>query len=164
MEDFDWLSLDSDEEIEWSGQPRIKSIIPAVIVGLPLSVFGVGLLIIIGAYLSVKNTFYVVTSRGLYRKKGFLSRDVQKIGYDKIQNISFSQGVFGNYFGYGNIEISTAGGERVEMRFRSIEDPKKVQDMINNRIKDETTGKDQASQRELLENILSELKDINEKI
>ena len=164
MKDFDWLSLDSDEEVEWSGQPRIKSVIPAVIVGLPLSIFGVGLLIIIGAYLSVKNTFYVVTSTGLYRKKGVLSRDVQKIGYDKIQNISFSQGVFGNYFDYGNIEISTAGGERVEMRFRSIEDPKKVQDMINNRIKDETAGKNQASQRELLENILSELKDINGKL
>lgn len=164
MQNFDWLSLDSEEEVEWSGQPRIKSIIPAVIVGLPLSVFGVGLLIIIGAYLSVKNTFYVVTSRGLYRKKGVLSRDVQKIGYDKIQNISFSQGVFGNYFNYGNIEISTAGGERVEMRFRSIEEPKKVQDMINNRIKDETKGKDQASQRELLEEILSELKDINGKV
>jgi uncharacterized membrane protein YdbT with pleckstrin-like domain len=163
MAEYDWLSLDSEEEIQWKGQPRVKSVIPAVIVGLPLSIFGVGLLIIIGAYLSVKNTYYVVSSNGVYRKKGVLSRDVQKIGFDKIQNISFSQGLFGNYFGYGNVEISTAGGQGVEMRFRSIREPKKVQDLINKRIK--TGGSEnEASEDEVLQEILEELKDINSKL
>ncbi|WP_414837955.1 PH domain-containing protein [Candidatus Nanosalina sp. VS9-1] len=163
MEEFDWLSLDSDEEIQWKGQPRIKSVIPAVIIGLPLSIFGVGLLIIIGAYLSVKNTYYVVTSNGVYRKKGVLSRDVQKIGFDKIQNISFSQGLFGNYFGYGNVEISTAGGQGVEMRFRSIREPKKVQDLINKRIKTDSS-EGEASRDEVLQEILQELREINSKL
>ena len=123
---FDWLSLSFSENIVWQGQPRVKSIIPAVIIGIPTTILGIGLLIIIGAYLSVKNTEYVVTDKILYVKKGILSRSVQKIGFDKVQNISFSQGILGNHFNYGNVEVSTAGGSGVEMRFRSIREPKKV--------------------------------------
>jgi len=164
---LDWLTLEEDEEIKWKGQPRVKSIIPAVIFGLPLSVVGVGLLIIIGAYLSVKNTFYVVTSDGIFVKKGILSRNVKKIGYDKIQNISFSQGVFGNHFGYGNVNISTAGSEGVEMRLRSIREPKNVQEMINRNISGKGKSKEkqgEASEKQLLKDILNEVQEINEKL
>ena len=165
---MEWLSLDSGEQLVWQGQPRIKSILPAVLIGIPTAILGIGILIIAGAYLSVKNTKYVVSSEGLYVKKGVLSRSVQKIGFDKVQNISFSQGILGNYFGYGNIEISTAGGSGVEMRFRSIRNPKEIQQKINNRIKSTGTEEQGASsgrdQEELLEEILSELKEINNKI
>lgn len=164
---FDWLTLSSGEDIVWEGQPRIKSIIPAVIIGIPTAILGVGLLIIIGAYLSVKNTEYVVSNKSLYVKKGVLSRSVQKIGFDKVQNISFSQGILGNHFGYGNIEISTAGGSGVEMRFRSIEEPKQVQEKINELMKDTQNESEQGkgrSEKEILEEILSELKKVNEKI
>lgn len=166
-EGFDWLTLRSNESIVWQGQPRIKSIIPAVIFGLPFTVVGIGFLIIAGAYLSVKNTEYVVSSRALYVKKGILSRSVQKIGFDKVQNISFSQGILGNHFGYGNIEISTAGGSGVEMRLRSIENPKQVQEKINDLMKDTQGNSDTSegrSQKDILEEILSEVKELNEKV
>lgn len=163
--DLDWLTLEDNEEVKWKGQPRIKSILPAVIFGLPLSIFGIGLLIIVGAYLNVKNTFYVVTTDGIYVKKGILSRNVKKIGYGKIQNISFSQGIFGNYFDYGNVNISTAGSEGVEMRLRSIIEPKKVQEMINRNIAGKEKGKsEEASQKELLQDILTQLEEINSKL
>lgn len=145
----------------------MKSIIPAVIVGIPMiAAFGLGILTIAGAYLSVKNTDYVVTTNNLYVKKGVLSRSVQKIGFDKVQNISFSQGVLGNQFDYGNIEISTAGGQGVEMRFRSIENPKHVQEQINGLMKKEQsdTAEGEKSQKELMKEMLSELKEINEKL
>lgn len=164
---FDWLTLGSEESIVWQGQPRIKSIIPAIIFGLPFAVVGIGFLIMAGAYLNVKNTEYVVSSNALYVKKGILSRSVQKIGFDKVQNISFSQGILGNHFGYGNIEISTAGGSGVEMRFRSIENPKQVQEKINDLMKDTQQDSDSdegRSQKEVLEEILSEVKELNEKI
>lgn len=135
---IDWVNLDDDEEVLWQGQPRVKSILPAVVIGVPLiAAFGFGLLIIAGAYLSVKNTYFVVTDQGLYRKSGVLSRNVQKIGFDKVQNISFSQGVFGSYFDYGNIEISTAGGQGVEMRFNSIDNPREVEKIVNNHLQKE---------------------------
>ena len=166
MADFDWLSLDSGEEVVWSGQPRIKSIIPAVIVGLPLTIIGVGFFIIIASYLNVKNTDYVVTDEGLYVKKGILSRSVQKIGFDKVQNISFSQGILGTQFGYGNIEVSTAGGSGVEMRFRSIKEPKKVQETINSltKGKSQSRSSEGVTEKELLKEILSELQELNGKL
>jgi uncharacterized membrane protein YdbT with pleckstrin-like domain len=132
----DWTNLDSNEQVLWEGQPRMKSIIPALIIGVPMIAFaGLGLLVMAGAYLNVKNTSFLVTNEGLYRKTGILSRSVQKIGFDTVQNISFSQGVLGNYFGYGNIEVSTAGGSGVEMRFNSIDNPREVENIINNKLK-----------------------------
>jgi uncharacterized membrane protein YdbT with pleckstrin-like domain len=165
-EELEWLSLDEDEEVIWSGNPRMHSIIPALIIGVPLIPVLIGILIVAGSYLSVKNTYFVVTSEGVYHKSGVLSRDVQKIGFDKIQNISYSQGVFGTFFGYGNVDISTAGGSGVEMRFRSIEDPKQVQQEINNRIKHEkgSSGGEGTTRKDVLKDILSEVKEINEKL
>jgi hypothetical protein len=72
--------------------------------------------------------------------------------------------LFAKTFGYGTIEISTAGSSGVEMRFVSVSQPKKVQEMINKRIKEDKSGGEGVSQKQLLEQILSELKEINEKL
>lgn len=167
MKELDWLTLDEDEEIVWQGQPRMKSVIPAVVVGIPMILaFGIGILIIGGAYYNVKNTDYVVSNEGLYVKTGILSRSVKKISFDKVQNIGFSQGILGNYFNYGNIEISTAGGEGVEMRFRSIEEPRKVQEKVTGLMKKEQseTAEGEDTEKEVLEELLREVKEINEKL
>lgn len=163
-ENFDWVSLDEDEEIIWSGEPRIQSIVPALMIGVPLSVVGIGLLIIAGAYLHIKNTDFVVTNQGLYKKTGVLSRSVQKIGFGKVQNISFSQSALGNYFGYGNVEVSTAGGSGVEMRFNAIEGPKEVQELINRQIKEDEGGKVKKAKDKVLDQILSEMKKTREAV
>ena len=148
----------------------MKSIIPALVIGVPaIAAAGLGLLIIGGAYLNIKNTSFVVTDQGLYKKRGILSRSVQKIGFDKVQNISFSQGVLGNYFGYGNIEISTAGGSGVEMRFNSINDPREVEQIINRKLKQEKQDSSDSSEsgdrvEEELIQIRKLLESINEKV
>lgn len=174
--DIDWVNLDDDEEVLWTGKPRLKSIIPNVIIGIPLiAAAGIGLLIIIGPYLRVKNTEFVVTSEGLYRKTGTLSRNVQKIGFDKVQNISFSQNFLGTRFDYGTIEVSTAGGSGIELAFRNIDDPREVEQVINDRLKqvqgsssterqvqDSGSGDDAVVAE--LEEIKGLLKEINEKL
>lgn len=135
-ENFEWISLDRDEKIVWSGEPEIASIVPALVIGvLTLPLMGLGLLIMAVAYLTIENTDFVVTNQGLYKKTGILSRNVQKIGFDKVQNISFSQTAIGKYFGYGNVDISTAGGSGIEMSFNSVAEPQQVQELINRRIK-----------------------------
>jgi len=84
-ETADWLTLDGDEEIVWSGKPHEVSLIPALVVGLPLALILIGLLIIAGSYLQRENTQYVVTTDGLYKKTGVLSRDVQRIDFGKVK-------------------------------------------------------------------------------
>jgi len=157
--DLDWLSLDKDEEVLWNGEPLLKSIYSV----LPLSLTIIGIPVVIGAYLNIKNTDFVVTTQGLYVKRGVLSRSVQKIGFDKVQNISFSQGFFGTQFGYGNIEVSTAGGSGVEMRFRSIEEPQQVQELINKHIKKDKEGST-SSGKDTMTQILEEMKKTREAV
>lgn len=158
---IDWANLDQGEEILWKGQPRLKSILPAVVIGIPLSVVGVGLLIIAGAYLHITNTSFLVTNQGLYKKTGVLSRSVQKIGFDKVQNISFSQGIFGSQFDYGNIEISTAGGQGVEMRFNSIDNPREVENIINRNLDHSSHSESETADR-TNDQVVKELQEIKE--
>ncbi|UTF55598.1 PH domain-containing protein [Natronosalvus rutilus] len=159
----DWLTLDRDEEIIWSGKPHKSSLIPAFIIGLPLALVLIGLFIIAGSYLHRENTQYVVTTDGLYKKTGIVSRDVQRIDFGKVQNTSYSQGFFGTQFGYGNIDISTAGGSGVEMRFQSVPEPREVQELINKRVKtsrDEPATESGEGKRDVLNEILIELREI----
>jgi hypothetical protein len=93
--EFDWLTLDDGEQVQWSGKPHVYSIVPALIVGLSLSLFLIGIPIVVGAYLNRENTVYLLTNEALYRKSGVLSRDVQKIEFEKVQNSSYSQGRWG---------------------------------------------------------------------
>ena len=158
-----WLTLDEDEEIVWSGKPHKSSLIPALIVGIPLAFVLIGLFIIAGTYLQRENTHYVVTTDGLYKKTGILSRDVQRIDFGKVQNTSYSQGFFGSQFGYGNVDVSTAGGSGIEMQFRSAPEPRAVQELINKRVKGsrgEPTTESGETKRDVLDEILVELKAI----
>ncbi len=156
---LEWLTREADEEILWSSSPHRSSLVPALAIGIPLSVIVVGIPIVIAAYLSYKNTHYVVTTGGLYKKTGVLSRDVQKIGFDKVQDISYNQSAIGAYFGYGNVEVSTAGGSGVEMRFRSVPTPAAVQELIDRQL---TQARDtgQESKTAVLAEILTELRAI----
>jgi uncharacterized membrane protein YdbT with pleckstrin-like domain len=155
---LDWLTLDDDEELLWSSCPHRSSLVPALVVGIPLSFVLIGIPILVSAYLTYQNTHYVVTDAGLYKKTGILSRDVQKIGFDKVQNTSYSQSAIGGYFGYGNVDVSTAGGSGVEMRFRSVPDPADVQQRINKRVKSKEPARD--DKNEVLDDVLEELRAI----
>ncbi|SEQ48516.1 PH domain-containing protein [Natrinema salaciae] len=159
--DLEWLSLDADEEILWAGGPDRRTLIPAFAIGIPLSIVLIGLVIVVSEYLRVTNTHYVVTTRALYKKTGVLSRDVKRIEHEKVQDISYSQTALGTHFGYGTVEVSTAGGSGVEMAFNSVPDPKDLQQRISERINRERgESADDRTKADVLEEILTELRAI----
>jgi len=159
-EEFDWLALDEDETVVWADTPHEMSLVPAFIVGIPLSLLLVGIPILVGAYLSHRNTNYVVTTTALYRKTGILSRNVQRIEFDKVQDTSYRQSFFGSQFGYGTVDVSTAGGTGVELSFTNVADPQALQRRINERIRtDRDTGEDR-DKAAVLDDILAELRAI----
>ncbi|MCL9817340.1 PH domain-containing protein [Natronocalculus amylovorans] len=164
--DLDWLSIDDGEEILWASTAHKSSLVPSFAIGIPLVFILIGIPILIAAYLDFKNTNYVVTSRGLYRKSGILSRDVQQIGFDKVQNISYMQTAVGSYFGYGNVNVSTAGSSGVELQFRSVPEPAQLQDLITGQAekrsekRDREGHADEPSKEDVLANILTELQAI----
>ncbi|XVH31210.1 PH domain-containing protein [Haloferacaceae archaeon DSL9] len=157
---LEWLSLDEAEEVLWASTPHRYSLLPAAVIGIPLSLVLVGIPILVGAYLTHTNTNYVVTTSGLYRKTGVFSRDVQQIGFDKVQNTSYTQTAFGSYFGYGTVDISTAGGVGIEMRFRSVPNPASVQELITRRTELRGDETDDREKGDVLEEILAELRGI----
>jgi uncharacterized membrane protein YdbT with pleckstrin-like domain len=160
------LTLEDGESIQWASTPHKYSLVPAFIIGIPLSLVLIGIPLLVGSYLQYTNTNYVVTNRGLYSKRGILSRDVQQIGFDKVQNISYSQSALGSSFGYGSVEISTAGGSGVELEFRSIPDPASVQELITREI-DSRQGRDAESATttdDVLDEILEELHAIRQAV
>ncbi|MBX0302557.1 PH domain-containing protein [Haloarcula salinisoli] len=161
---YDWLTLDPDEEVLWSGKPASETMYGAYLTGIPLIIFfGLGLVIIVGAYLNRENTDYVITDKSVYKKTGVLSRSVSEVEYEKVQNTSFSAGVVGRSLGYGNVEISTAGGAGVEMRLRGVNDPQEVQKQLSRRVKEVQGGRDRGdgeTKPDVLEEILAELRAI----
>ena len=153
--ELDWLSLEPDEELRWASTPHKYSIVPALIVGIPLSFVLIGIPIIIASYLQYTNTNYVVTNTALYSKRGILSRDVTQIGFDKVQNISYSQSAIGSALGYGAVDFSTAGGSGVELQFRNIPEPAAVQELIAREI--DTASADDADEAGAADEVLAEI-------
>lgn len=163
--EFDWLSLEDDEEIRWSSRAHEYSLYAGFAWGIVLlPLFGLGLLIIVGAYLSHQNTHYVVSSERIYAKRGILSRNVKTVDFDKVQKIDYSQSALGAKFGYGTVEISTAGSSGAEVSFKSVPDPAAVQELIDREIKGRRQGRsggtDDADPEAVLGEVLQELRAI----
>lgn len=161
---FEWLTLEDDEEILWSDTSHRFSLVPAFIVGIPLCLILIGIPIVISAYLSHTNTRYVVTTAALYTKTGVLSRNVQRIEFGKVQNTSYQQSALGSSFGFGTVDISTAGGGGIEMRFRNVSDPRGIQTLINERIQENRSRNgsesDEGDTAAVLDEIVTELQAI----
>jgi uncharacterized membrane protein YdbT with pleckstrin-like domain len=160
--DLEWLSLEDDESIRWASGPHEYSIIPALLVGVPFALVLIGIPLIVAAYLNYKNTVYVVTDRGLYSKRGVFSRDVKQVGFDKVQNISYSQSAIGSSLGYGSVDISTAGGSGTELKLRGIPNPASVQELIAREVdsRQHDTTDTEGTDADVLEEILVELRGI----
>ncbi|MFC4437083.1 MULTISPECIES: PH domain-containing protein [Natrialbaceae] len=158
--DLEWLSLDDGEEIVWTDGPDRRTLIPAFAIGIPLSIVLIGVFIIVGEYLRVTNTHYVVTDNAVYKKTGILSRDVKRIEHEKVQDISYSQSALGAFFGYGTVELTTAGGSGVEMAFKAVLDPRTVQQRISEQLKRHRSPSETGANDDVLEEILAELRAI----
>lgn len=155
----DWLNPTEGESILWIGHPRRKSLLvwavlaaaSPVVVGAVLELV-VGLLV--GAvtlsifawmYLSLVNTDYVLTDRAVYRKTGVLGESVQRVPLGKVQNTDLSKGVFGSQFGYGTVEVSSAGSGGTDLRLADVYDPEEVRQRLESHAKrSEGTGIDGA--------------------
>lgn len=160
--DLDWLSLDDNEEVKWASTPHKNSILIGAAVSVALIIFGIGLIMLPLVYLGYKNRSYVITTKGVYSKKGVLSENVKQVELNKIQNTSYSENIVGGALGYGNVDISTAGGSGVELTFQAIPDPRGVRQLVS-QLADKSKNADVAGEEtkeDVLSDILVELREI----
>jgi uncharacterized membrane protein YdbT with pleckstrin-like domain len=142
------IPLDSNDTVEWSGRPRITTILPAVVIGVLILVLGIvaslaeesllflaavplGLAIPLWAYFTLQGVQYVITDNALYVKSGVLTRSVTQANLETVQNSSFGQDLTRSIFGYGSVTFEIAGGS--DLSFRAIEDPRAIRALVDRR-------------------------------
>lgn len=147
-----------DEEIQWTGKPAKESQIIPVIFGAILIPAGIGLLVLLGVYVRVNYTTYGVTDEALYKKRGVLSEKTKRVPLSKIQNTEYSRSFVEKQFGFGSVQISSAGSSGTELSFRAVEDPKSLQELINRLSKNQSTGGEKDSSSISDEAMIEEVK------
>jgi len=80
-------------------------------------------------FLRLKRTELGVTDRRVIEKYGILSVTTAETTLDKVQNVSFKQGILGRIFNYGTVVIQTAAKMGAE-GLRGVSNPKQVRDTI----------------------------------
>lgn len=151
------LLLSDDEELLWSGQPRLSAAAEPIAGGLVLVVAGAGVgllaaggevgpagavvaavLVLLGVLapawrlVALRRTRYAVSDRAIYSRTGVFSRSVRRMGLDRVQNSAYGQPVLGGVFGYGTVTVESAGGGG-SVRFVRIDTPREVQALVDQR-------------------------------
>src|SRR5690554_3621516 len=102
------------------------------ILALLLVPVGVGLLILLWWYLTVKAEKLVVTERDIVFVKGLLHKEHSEINIDSIRTVKVRQSFFNRIFGTGEIALYTAG-DTPEIVARGMPSPGRVRELINAR-------------------------------
>jgi len=154
----DWAPAAGGETVVWEGQPRKRVVHVSAVVGvcfalvvlvgtylaastgaLPVTLAAaVGVPVAVLAFavpagstwLWRWSTRYVLTDAALYHRTGVLSLTVTELRLGKIQNTSYSQGIFGTVFGHGTVTVDTAGSQGAELTLRQLEGPQAVHQQI----------------------------------
>lgn len=145
----DWLRLDPGEAVRWESRPRlvpvllwvgfllaatVAAVVAAVVVE-PLIALAVPLGPAVAAWLVLDNrrTWFVLTTDGIYVRRGVLGISVRTVEYDRVQNSAYSQSITGSLFGHGTVEVDVAGGEDVTLY--NIYDPDEVESTITRQVR-----------------------------
>src|SRR5262245_51100037 len=103
-------ALVKDENIVHVGHISLWSLSHLFVLGvILLPVFGVGLVLLVMAYVKYKTTELAITSKRVIAKFGFISRRTVEININKVESVQVDQGILGRIFNYGTLVISGAG-------------------------------------------------------
>ena len=90
-----------------------------------LPAFGVGLLLLLWAWLICRSTELAITNRRIVSKIGIIRRTTIELRLDKIESIRVDQGIMGRILNFGSITISGTGGDKTPIE--RIADPLQFQ-------------------------------------
>jgi len=79
---------------------------------LLLPLWGLGILLLIAAYVAMISTEMAVTNKRVIIKVGLISTRTIEMNLNKIENIGVDQDIIGKMFNYGTVTIVGTGGTR----------------------------------------------------
>ncbi len=112
-------------------KPALISYLCFFVLGvLLLAVYGLGILVIIGAIIHRNSMIYTITNKRVRTKKGILGRKIDEIDLNHIRNVSLRQNLEAKLFGYGDVLIGTAGTAGYEIIIERIKHPQDTMTLI----------------------------------
>ncbi|MEY4562843.1 MAG: hypothetical protein RLZZ618_2120 [Pseudomonadota bacterium] len=103
-------ALVQGERVLHIGHISLWSIAGFISLGVLLTpLFGVGLILLISAYVKYKTTELAITNRRVIAKFGFIRRRTVEININKVESIQVDQGIMGRVFDFGTLVIAGAG-------------------------------------------------------
>ncbi len=115
-------NLIKDEVVLHRGVLSLWSLAGHIALGAVLTpVFGVGLIILLIAYVKFKTTELAVTNKRVITKVGFISRETVELNLSKTESIQINQGLMGRMLNYGSLIINGTGSSHAPIE--GIRDP-----------------------------------------
>jgi membrane protein YdbS with pleckstrin-like domain len=120
-----------DETTIWEGGPSPAAYAGPIALGLLLlPVFGVGLLVWLGAWIAWKSASYKLTNQRLFVRSGFVARRVQELELYRVTDVAFSQGLIARLFGIGTVSVVANDPTTPTLAMPGIADPETVKETI----------------------------------
>lgn len=105
--------LIDDEQVIHQARLSIWSQAAVVLLGIVLvPVFGIGLLLLLWAWLVARTTELAITNKRIISKNGIIRRSIMELRLDKIESIKVDQGIVGRMLNFGSITIAGTGGDK----------------------------------------------------
>jgi uncharacterized membrane protein YdbT with pleckstrin-like domain len=98
---------------------------------LLIAAFGLGVLLLLIWWLDTLGTTLTVTDRRVILRKGLLSKSTNEVWHKDISNVQVNQSFLQRMTNVGNIGISTAAQEGIEIQVAGIPDPDGVRQIID---------------------------------
>ena len=114
-------ALIAGEKILHQGRVSWWSVWHLILFGVLLLVVGVGLVLLVWAWIRVKSTELAITNQRVIAKFGFVSRNTVEIAIPKVESIQVQQSMMGRMLDYGTLVISGTGTSHAPIP--SIADP-----------------------------------------
>ncbi|HLE06030.1 MAG TPA: PH domain-containing protein [Candidatus Nanoarchaeia archaeon] len=145
------VKLHEGEEIVKSYQPSWKHYLGVYIIGAILSVFIIGIIIIIIAELYRRANKYIVTNERVIHEFTFLSRKIIEAKFASITDITMNQDLISRMLNVGSVHINTAGTTFHEISFIGVERPQLVEDEIETIWQKKEKKRATSSEKEVIE-------------
>lgn len=114
----------------FSGATTVLAASPFAVL-LPIGVALVGGLVAWNAIMQFRRTTYEIHAWGVAVASGWLSRRRVEARYEKVTDVTVIQPILGRLFGFGTLQINTAGSNEAAIQFHGVRRPDEVKALVD---------------------------------
>lgn len=118
------------------GAALILALFDHTVVGRLIQLSIGGLVVLIGGFflikwwLEVRYTTLIVTTKRTILRKGIISRSTSEVQHEDVRNIQVDQNMYERVVGVGDLAVSSAGQDDLEIDIDGVPDPEQLAETI----------------------------------